>query len=75
MSRLRSRENPLSRWIDGVGLKRLEFAVKVGISRVYLDQLCRDEKRASLKVAFAIQRETNGAVPAAYWEKFQLPAA
>ncbi len=45
------------------------LARAVGISPAYLSDLKNGKRGPSLAVAFAIERETNGAVPASAWVK------
>jgi hypothetical protein len=65
--RPRKRQTRLSRWIDAQKLERGVVAGRLGIARNYLDKLCREEARPSLELAVAIERLTDGGVPAADW--------
>lgn len=53
-------------WIKRHDLTRATVAERLGISRKYLDYLCREERRPSLEVASRIERLTEGEVDAAY---------
>jgi transcriptional regulator with XRE-family HTH domain len=67
--RPRKRETPLSRWIDAATRTREDVAEELGVTRVHLDRLCRNERRPSLELALAIEKLTAGAVPATFWTK------
>lgn len=45
-----------------------------GISRSYLSEIASGAKRPSLDVAFRIERETGGAVPASSWVSAEAAA-
>jgi len=66
MGRPRKEENTLARWIDKTADgNRDEVAKKLGISREYLDRLCRGERRPSL--ALALNIETKTGIKVAEW--------
>ncbi|WP_298494543.1 helix-turn-helix transcriptional regulator [uncultured Maritimibacter sp.] len=43
------------------------MAVRLGISRGYMSEIVNGDKTPGLELAFAIERETAGAVPASSW--------
>jgi transcriptional regulator with XRE-family HTH domain len=65
--RPRKRETKLSRWIDASGMTRDDVAVKLGVSRTYLDKLCRGQHRPGLAMAFRIEKLTRGEIAASDW--------
>ncbi len=67
--RPRKQETKLSRWLDVAGMSRDALAVKLGVGRSYVDKVCRGERRPSLDLAVAIEKLTEGAVPASAWIK------
>jgi transcriptional regulator with XRE-family HTH domain len=59
MGRPRKDENILARWIDRTEKgDREKVAKDLGISREYLDRLCRGERRPSLALALTIEAKT-----------------
>jgi hypothetical protein len=73
MGRPRKQENDFSRWIDKAREgDRDGVAQGLHISRVYLDRLCRGERRPSLAVATAIEKMTHRKIRATHWAT--LPA-
>ena len=50
-------------------IKQGDFAQRIGISRTYLNEIVCGKKLPTLEIAFAIQRETGGAVEASSWLK------
>jgi transcriptional regulator with XRE-family HTH domain len=48
-------------------MTRAELAERLGISRPHADFICRGARRPSLELALAIEKLTDGAVPAASW--------
>ena len=47
-----------------------DFAARVGVTRPAISMLLSDEEREpTLSLALAIQRETNGLIPASAWEQ------
>lgn len=63
--RPRKRETALSRWLDRVEMTRDEFAERLGVTRPYVDHLCRGSRRPSLELAFKIEKLTKRSVTAA----------
>lgn len=54
------------------GLTRSQWADRLNISRSYLSDILNGNKRPSLELAVAIERETDGQVTAVSWVP-QLP--
>lgn len=69
VGRPRIAENQLSDWLNRQGLSREQFSAQLGVSRVYVDKLCRGAKSPGLVLAVKISRLTEGRVPASYWVK------
>lgn len=70
VGRPRSRQNALGRWVDErSGRTREQVAKALGIEKPSIDRLCRGGRRPSLDLAIKIERLTEGAVPAASWQK------
>jgi transcriptional regulator with XRE-family HTH domain len=68
MGRPRKAENVLARWIDdNRGGHRASVAEELGVSRVYLDRICREQRRPSLTLAAAIEKLTGGKIKMALW--------
>jgi len=66
IGRPRKEENVLARWIDRNEKGDREKAAKdLGITRVYLDRLCRGERRPSLALALKIEAKTG--IKVAQW--------
>lgn len=65
--RPRSSENALSKWIDAAKLSREAVAKSVEITKASLDRYCRGERIPTLGAALAIEKVTNGAIPARSW--------
>lgn len=57
----------LSMYLAETGTTQREFAVRLRTSASYVNELARGLKTPSLELAFAIERETSGAVPAVSW--------
>lgn len=53
--------------------KQSVLAASVGVSRGYLSELVGGTKRPSLELAVAIERATDGAVPATSWVPEPIP--
>ena len=70
--RPRKVNNAFGRWIDKSGKDRDAIASALGISRPYVDRLCRDERRPDLELAVKIERLTRGEVATASW--MRIPA-
>jgi hypothetical protein len=51
-------EGPLAQWLKGKNLRRDDFATELGISRRYLDSLCRQAKQPSFPLAAKIKART-----------------
>ena len=67
LGRPRKEENALARWIDKTANgDREKVATELGISRKYLDRLCRSERRPSLAVAINIEAKTG--IKVAQWK-------
>jgi hypothetical protein len=61
--------SPLSRWLDDHGRTREWAAGKLGVTRPYLDKLCRAAATPSLDVATGIEHLTGGEVSASSWSR------
>jgi transcriptional regulator with XRE-family HTH domain len=70
-----TRVGKLAKWIESSGMTRTKVAEKLGISRQYLDQFCREERRPSLKIAMEIERITDKKVSASYLSGLPKKAA
>lgn len=57
----------LASYLEKNGLRQSDFAEVVGVGQAMISRLTRKEVKPSLEVAIAIERATNGAVPASYW--------
>jgi hypothetical protein len=60
------RQGKLGLWIEKAGKTRQDVADQLGISRRFLDHLCREYRRPGLDLAVKIERLTGGAVPVSY---------
>jgi len=67
--------NNLSKYISDRGMTRGEFAKRVGISAPYLSEILSGPKRPSIDLAFKIESETGGEVPASCWVRHEIPSA
>jgi transcriptional regulator with XRE-family HTH domain len=67
VGRPRKRETKLSRWLDQAGVSREQAAGELGVTRQYLDRVCRGVNRPSLPLAVKIEKFTRGAVPVEEW--------
>jgi transcriptional regulator with XRE-family HTH domain len=66
LGRPRKNESDLARWIDEKKDGNRERAAEdLGVSRQYLDRLCRGERRPSLALAVTIQKKTG--IEVAHW--------
>jgi transcriptional regulator with XRE-family HTH domain len=66
IGRPRKEENALARWIDKTERgNREKVAMELGITRKYLDRLCRSERRPSLALALNIEAKTG--IKVAQW--------
>lgn len=54
-------------YITQSGLRPAIWASRFGISRGYLSDIMSGKKRPGLDLAFRIERETKGGVPASSW--------
>lgn len=59
----------LEDWFARSGVKRSFFARKVGCSPAHVTLLCQGKNLPSLRLAWAIREETNGAVAEADWQR------
>ncbi|WRH62073.1 MAG: helix-turn-helix transcriptional regulator [Fuscovulum sp.] len=57
----------LRTFLSQSGTTQAELAKEVGVSRPYMSELVGGTKIPSLENAVAIERATNGAVPASSW--------
>jgi len=57
----------LSAWLKAANMTQAEMARKCGYDRGNFHRLLNGKLRPSLHLAFAIERETKGAVPADAW--------
>lgn len=57
----------LSEYIAEKKIKQRAFAVTIGVDPSIVSRLTAGAMRPSLELAFAIERETAGAVPASSW--------
>jgi transcriptional regulator with XRE-family HTH domain len=62
--------NDLKTYLVDRRLRQADFAERLGITQATVSRLAAKTALPSLELAFAIERETGGAVPAASW----LPA-
>jgi DNA-binding XRE family transcriptional regulator len=54
-------------------MTREEAAGELGVTRQYLDRVCRGVNRPSLPLAVKIERFTRGAIPVEEWVTTQPP--
>lgn len=67
--------NKLQHHLETNNIARREFADLIGVDQSVLSRFCRNLARPGLDKAIAIERATDGAVPASYWvDDFQAPA-
>jgi transcriptional regulator with XRE-family HTH domain len=57
----------LHTYLAETGTTQSDLAGRVGVSKGYMSEIVGGQKRPGLDVAFAIERETGGMVPAACW--------
>lgn len=57
----------LSSYLQSSRKSQATLAEEVGVSRGYMSELVAGAKKPGLDLAFAIERATDGAVPAASW--------
>ncbi|MCE7890289.1 MAG: XRE family transcriptional regulator [Sorangiineae bacterium PRO1] len=60
-------EGRLAHWINKANRTREDVARELGMSRRYLDHLCREERRPGVEYVALIEKMTGGEVDAAYW--------
>ncbi len=53
-------------------MTRDEAAEKLAVNRTHLDILCRGDGRPGLALALAIEKLTDGAIPAADWVQVRI---
>jgi DNA-binding transcriptional regulator YdaS (Cro superfamily) len=56
-------------------IRRRDFAQEIGVHESVLSRFCNGLARPALDTAFAIERATNGAVPASSWVEDQQKAS
>lgn len=54
-------------YLSSARVNRKDFADRIGVHQSVLSRFCSELARPGLDTAFAIERETEGQVPAAYW--------
>lgn len=59
--------NKLQKHLEDNKIGRRDFADLIGVDQSVLSRFCRGLARPGLDKAVAIERATQGAVPAAYW--------
>lgn len=57
----------LGEWLEKHGLSQGEFAAKIGSTQSHVSKLISGERDAGRDLAFAIEHETGGAIPANGW--------
>lgn len=57
----------LAKFIQKSDHTQASFAARLGISASYMSDIINGKKRPSLDLAFDIERETQGSVPASTW--------
>jgi plasmid maintenance system antidote protein VapI len=60
-------ETRLARWLESVGMTRVELAQRLEVFYGHVDKMCHGERRPSLELALRIEKLTRGAVPMSYW--------
>lgn len=58
----------LAEYLDAAKLSRLDLARRLGVTDSAVSRWATGERCPSVTFAFAIERETGGAVPAASWQ-------
>jgi transcriptional regulator with XRE-family HTH domain len=67
--------NKLQQHLETHNIARREFADRIGVDQSVLSRFCRGLARPGLDNAVAIERATDGAVPASYWvDEAQAPS-
>lgn len=59
--------NKLQHHLETNNIARREFADRIGVDQSVLSRFCRGLARPGLDKAVAIERATDGSVPASYW--------
>ncbi len=59
--------NKLKQHLETHGISRKDFAEQIGIDQSVLSRFCNSLARPGLDKAIAIERATDGAVPASSW--------
>lgn len=57
----------LGEWLDRKDISQAAFAQMVGVSQSKVSRLVSEDQSPGLRLAFAIERVTDGAVPAVAW--------
>jgi transcriptional regulator with XRE-family HTH domain len=64
----------LGAYLSSRNISQRAFAARLGVHQSIVSRLCRREIRPGLDLAFHIQRETHGAVPAESWVECAAPS-
>lgn len=68
--------NKLNEHLKTHNIGRREFADLIGVDQSVLSRFCNSLARPGLDKAVAIERATDGAIPASYWvDEFQANSA
>lgn len=59
--------NKLTAYLGDTSTSQAKLADVLGISRSHMSLLVSGERKPGLDLAIAIERATNGAVPASFW--------
>jgi transcriptional regulator with XRE-family HTH domain len=62
-------DGALPNWLRAQNVSVTEFARSLGLNASSVSRFCSGQARPSLDTAMAIERETNGAVPASFWSR------
>jgi len=65
--RPRLQTNRFGRWIDAKGMSREQVADRLGVTRPYIDRLCRGASSPNLTLAVMIEDLTKGTVRPRDW--------
>ena len=63
-----AKQNPLSQYLDESGIRRADFARRLGVTRARVTQICSGGV-AHLELARRIEAETQGKIPVDAWLK------
>lgn len=63
----------LASYLDRADIRQADFAARVGASQGAISRLSQGKYAPSMKLAVAIERETNGEVPVSSWAEVALP--